>query len=150
MYIPTGRQIPKYELRHVEEENLDGVRDSIKLLLALRSANEKSLKINEKSFPSYAYLLNNLYAVPFHYAFTFEPLPYSNDMAHDVDSFVNIGFINRSSPISLSQQGEEWLDVRFSNFSKVYDKIKKAPMETWVKLDNRALFNLIYTSIAKM
>jgi uncharacterized protein YwgA len=125
---------------------VDEILEAEKLLLAVYEASRLKIALCREKINPYVYMMRIHYSIPLYYPFRFNPLPYSEELEDDLESLKNAGHICFSSPIEITEKGQERIRERMNEFSSLSNEIGKAltEMSRW---DDRLLFQAIYNTI---
>ncbi len=85
------------------------VSDPIMVMTMLKEAKGIDLELEYRNVGTYVFLLRSR-GVPFSYSFHLYPMPISDNLNEDLTELKRAQFIDYSSPIFLTSEGEKYLD----------------------------------------
>jgi uncharacterized protein YwgA len=96
-----------------------------KVLVLAQETGRRRIQFDEEDANSFVFLLKQDFEVPFLYRFTFNPMPYSEELIDDIETLSKAGYLQTSSPISLEEKGRRWIEQnqeRFRPFTSILSK----------------------------
>lgn len=124
--------------------------DSGKLLVMFESARAAGVSIDDTEVDAMAFLLTTKQALPFGSSFLLNPLPVSTQLRQDLYNLVQVGYLARGSPISISRKGSDWVLAllrQFGGGSDFLDTVARMLAELIAEYRRHA-FQLVYTMIS--
>jgi len=99
--------------------------ESEKVLLLAQEVKRRDVEFDEENASSLVFLLKQEGQVPFHYRFTFNPLPYSEELLDDLATLHEAGYLGVLSPIALQDKGSQWIKDNWDRLKWFADVLSK-------------------------
>lgn len=112
-----------------------------KILVLAGETERWHIQIDANNINSLVFILKSQ-QVPFFYRFTFDPLPYSEELVSDVRTLHGAGYLTNSS-IKLLDKGRRWVAENHDSVKPFADAISSA-LERVGELNEERMFRYAY------
>ena len=97
-----------------------------KVLVLVQETDQRQIQFDEEDASSLIFLLKQDLKVPFLYRFTFNPMPYSEELVDDIETLHQAGYLQTSSPVSLEDKGRQWIEQNQDRFQLFTNLLSRA------------------------
>jgi hypothetical protein len=124
-------------------EQVPSLDEPEKVLVLADITERRRVQLDEENASWLVFLLKAEFEIPFFYRFTFNPMPYSEELMADVATLHEAGYLETKSPIALEQKGRQWIDANRERFQPFATALSKA-FDRLGSFDRALLFRHAY------
>ena len=134
----------------VAKPQLERLGDPGEVLFTLAAAKEDQLRVEKELFDTYVFLLRQDGLLSLSYPFRFQPFPVSDLLREDMYNLTQAGFIESSSPITITDRGVGWLKDRVS-WCEVQPDLRKvgSSLANFTRCSRRELSTVVYSRLTR-